>query len=109
MGDPMAMTSKGQVTIPYVLLSPRFYARSRAEVAVGLRAVLGHRSIHLLHKPSVLQAIDRWEQTRKLVVADCLVIAHALRDHAGVVYSYDRDVGRVEGFQRVEPEAESDK
>lgn len=90
--------------IIYVLLSPKLYGRSRAEIAAGLGAVLGIRGVQVPEKVSVLAAIDIWQQTEKLDFADCLAVAHALRDHAGNVYSYDRAVGRIEGIQRLEPD-----
>lgn len=94
--------------VVYVLLSPKHYARSRTEIAAGLRAVLGVRGLHVPQKLSVLLAIDRWDQTKKLDFADCLAAAHALRSHTGNIYSYDRGVGQIEGIQRIEPEPTRD-
>ena len=89
--------------VVYVLTSPKLYGRSRAETASGLRPVIEIRGLRLDHKDSVLAAIDRWEHTRVLDFDDCLATAHALRHHEGSLYSYDRDIGRVDGIQRIEP------
>lgn len=108
-GDVELHTTESIIAeVVYVLLSPKFYARSRTEIADGLRAVIGLRGLHVPQKPSVLRAIERWEQTRKLDFADCLAVAHALRAHEGNVYSYDRAVGRVEGIRRIEPDVAPD-
>lgn len=90
--------------VVYVLHSPKLYARARDEIAEGLRTVIGIRKLHVPHKPSVLVAFEHWERSQKLDFADCLAIAHALREQDGRLYSYDRDIGKVEGVSRIEPE-----
>jgi predicted nucleic acid-binding protein len=105
-GEVNLHTSEAIVAeVIYVLLSPKLYGRSRAEIAAGLGAVIGIRGVHIPVKSSVLAAIDVWQQTGKLDFADCLAVAHAPRDHDGAVYSYDRAIGSIEGVQRLEPDA----
>jgi predicted nucleic acid-binding protein len=102
-GDVELVTSESVVAeVVFVLASPANYRMLRPTIASALRPLLRNPGLRIDHKGSVIQALDRWEQSR-LDFEDCLSVEYVRRLQLAAIYSYDRDFDRVPGLTRLEP------
>lgn len=103
-GEVELITSEAVVAeTVYVLSSPVLYATPREDVANRLSSVLVGNGLRLHRKDAILGALQLYGSTN-LHFIDCLCVAHARREtlpHA--VYSYDRDLDRIQDIRRLEP------
>jgi predicted nucleic acid-binding protein len=103
-GDEEAATLEAIVaTVCYVLRSSRQYGLAPSEITARLRPLVLARGLKLLHKRSVLRALDLWSAWPRLDFDDALLAAHAERLGGAEVLSYDRDFDTVPGVVRREP------
>lgn len=90
--------------VAYVLVSPRQYALSAADVSVRLKPLVALPGLKLAHKRRFLRALDLFATHPKLDFEDALSSAIVERLPARELYSYDCDFDAVVGITRVEPE-----
>lgn len=102
-GEVDLMTSEAIVAeVVYVLSSKTLYRQTREQIAMALRRLIAIRGLHVDHKQSVLDALDRYEAS-SMDFEDCLAIEHSLREGLDGIYSFDRKLGRGSGIERLEP------
>jgi len=99
-GDELLLTDLILAEVAYVLES--YYKAPRAQVALGLRAILGFPSIRTTD-PELLQRAVEIYDVNGLDFAEAYLIASAERSGVGVVASFDRSIDRVQTVRREEP------
>ena len=86
--------------VVYVLES--FYEAPRSQIADAIRALVAFDSIVVVDPALLLRAIELYEVER-IDFADAYLVANAETTGIGRVASFDRDLDRLAGIERVEP------
>ena len=86
------------------LQSPRQYGLSKVRIRQLMEPIIAMRGLRLPNKGRYKRVFDLYCSTR-LGFADAYNTAYMEARGVTEVYSYDTDFDRVEGVQRVEPEA----
>jgi len=103
-GEEQVTTCEAIVSeIVYVLSSKATYGLSHADVRARLSPLLALRGLKLAHKRVYQRALDLYAEQPSLDFEDTLAAAHMERQKLSELYSYDRDLDRVTGVQRIEP------
>jgi len=106
LGTEQAILTEGVlVEAAQVLSSTTLYALPRNTIRERLAAIIRSPGIVLRPKRRYLRALDLYASTR-LDFVDALLIAQAERSSARAVVSFDRDLGKVPGVTRKEPDAD---
>jgi predicted nucleic acid-binding protein len=87
----------------YVLISPRQYGLSHVDAAARLRPLLTLRGLKIAYKRVYLRALDLFASRPFLDFEDAITVAQMERQRLTELYSYDRDLDRLPGIQRLEP------
>lgn len=77
------------------------YERSAGDQATAVEMLLDHRELVLQELEAVTDAVVRFRTKPSLGFSDCLIVE--LARHAGhvPVGTFDRDLGKVDGAQRI--------
>lgn len=103
-GEEQVTTCEAVVAeIVYVLSSRATYALSHADVRARLTPLLALRGFKLPHKRVYQRALNLYAEHPQLDFEDALTAAHMERLKVSAVYSFDRDLDRLPGVNRVEP------
>jgi predicted nucleic acid-binding protein len=84
----------------YVLES--FYEAPRPQIAAAMRSLLAFESVVTVDPAMLLRAIEVYELDR-LDFAEAYLVAAAETSGVARIASFDRDIDRVTGIERVEP------
>lgn len=77
------------------------YDRKPAAIADAVEMLLNHEHLTLQDPETVTAANERFRDTAKLGFSDCLVLEVALKAGHGPLGTFDRDLGKSEGAQRL--------
>ena len=109
MNVTTTLTQKGQIKlltseiviaeIAWVLSS--FCQETRRSVAEKLRQILLFRGLNIPNQDILLLATQKFE-SQNIDFIDAFIYAFALRKKIKQIYSYDRDLDKLEGVRRLE-------
>jgi predicted nucleic-acid-binding protein len=99
-GHELILTDLVLAEMVYVLES--FYEVPRADIARMARALLAFPSVAVADHDVLLRAVEIYEVVR-LDFAEAYLVALAELSGVSRVASFDRDIDRVRGIQRIEP------
>jgi predicted nucleic acid-binding protein len=99
-GESLVLVDLIVAEVVFVLESA--YELERPRVAELVRAILSFPAISVADLPLLLRALELYEQHR-IHFAEAYLAACAEYSGVGRVMSFDRDLGRVDSVERVEP------
>ena len=82
------------------VLSP-VYDRDAAGIAAAVEMLLDHKDLTLQHPDVVKSALARFRKKSSLSFSDCLVLEAARKAGHLPLGTFDRDLGKQEGAQRL--------
>jgi predicted nucleic-acid-binding protein len=77
------------------------YDRKPAAIADAIEMLLDHDHLTLQDPETVMAANERFRDTPKLGFSDCLVLEVALKAGHQPLGTFDRDLGKTDGAQRL--------
>ncbi len=77
------------------------YERSAAQIAHALELLLEHRTLALQEPEVVTEALARFRSRPKLGFSDCLLVAIARKSGHTPLGTFDRDLAKLDGAERV--------
>ncbi len=77
------------------------YGLGPSEIATGLRVLLDHKSLTLQDPPAVEAALELYRRRPGLGFSDCLILQTARLAGHQPLGTFDRDLGRAPGAQRI--------
>jgi predicted nucleic-acid-binding protein len=77
------------------------YERSAEQIAIAVEMLLNHKDLTLQDADVVLCALERFRQRPKVGFSDCLVLEIARKAGHLPLGTFDRDLARCEGAQRL--------
>jgi predicted nucleic-acid-binding protein len=77
------------------------YARGPRELAAALDRLLDHRDLVLQHSDVVKAALQTFRRRPALSFSDCLIVETARRENHMPMGTFDRDLARLEGVERL--------
>lgn len=86
----------------YVLASRNLYGLSHSVVAGALKQLLLIKNLKMNNKQLCLEVLELFAQSPRLDFADALAVASMRRKGITEIYSFDRDLDRVQGAMRVQ-------
>jgi predicted nucleic-acid-binding protein len=81
------------------------YERGPAEIAKAIEILLNHQHLTIQDHEVVAAALDRFQQQPRLGFSDCLMLEIARKAGHLPLGTFDRDLGKVPGGQRLIPGA----
>jgi len=81
------------------------YERRPAEIAKAIEILLNHQHLTIQDHEVVAAALDRFQQQPRLGFSDCLTLEIARKAGHLPLGTFDRDLGKVPGGQRLIPGA----
>lgn len=88
--------------VVYVLESKRLYNVERKIIAKSLSTILKIRGLKIPHKSIIIPALELYSQNN-IDFEDAVLISYTLNSKSNEIYSYDKDISKVEGIKRLEP------
>jgi predicted nucleic-acid-binding protein len=79
----------------------RAYNLGHAEIATAIEMLLNHATISLQDADVVAAALDRYRERPSLGFSDCLVIEIARKAGHLPLGTFDKNLGRVDGAERL--------
>ncbi len=79
-----------------------YYGRSHAEIANTVEELLKHNAIALQDEEAVAAALATYRRNRKVSFSDCLLLEVARKAGHTPLGSFDRDLAKVDGVQRLD-------
>lgn len=95
--------------IVYVLSSPKHYQLSRQQIRVALSRLLLLPGLKMTNRNTHLRALALYAQHAALDFEDCLSVAHMAKVGTQQIYSYDRELDRLAGVERLEPSPQQEE
>jgi predicted nucleic-acid-binding protein len=77
------------------------YERSKAEIAMAIELLLNHRELSLQDPDVVAAALEKFRSRPALGFSDCLLLEIARRAGHVPLGTFDRDLGKLDGAQRL--------
>jgi len=77
------------------------YDRTRDQIAVAVEMLLQHRDLTLQDSDVVTAALDTFRRQRVLGFSDCLILEIARKAGHLPLGTFDRDLAKAEGAQRL--------
>jgi predicted nucleic-acid-binding protein len=77
------------------------YERTAAEIATAIELLLNHRELSLQDPDVVAAALERYRARPAVGFSDCLLLEVARRAGHVPLGTFDRDLGRFDGAQRL--------
>ena len=77
------------------------YERTRADLARAIELLLNHRELSLQEPDVVAAALERFRSSRNVGFSDCLLLEIARRAGHLPLGTFDRELGRLDGVQRL--------
>ncbi len=77
------------------------YERRPADIATAVEMLLSHQHLTIQDEETVAAAVDQYRQTPKAGFSDCLMLAIARKAGQVPLGTLDRDLGRIDGAQRL--------
>lgn len=88
--------------VVYVLESKRLYSVERKVIAKSLGTILKIRGLKIPHKSIIISALELYSQNN-IDFEDAVLISYTLSSKSNEIYSYDKDISKVEEIKRLEP------
>jgi predicted nucleic-acid-binding protein len=79
----------------------KLYDRTAAELAAAIALLLGHRHLTIQDPEVVGTALDLFRQRPALGFSDCLMLELARKAGHLPLGTFDRDLGKLEGVQKL--------
>jgi predicted nucleic-acid-binding protein len=77
------------------------YERSPAEIASAIGLLLNHRELTLQDPDVVAAALEKFQSRQAVGFSDCLLLEIARRAGHQPLGTFDRDLGRLDGAERL--------
>ncbi len=77
------------------------YDLTPQELGQAIEMLLSHRSLALQHPDTVAAALDLFRATPAVGFSDCLMLQLARRDGYLPLGTFDRNLGKIDGAQRL--------
>ena len=77
------------------------YGRSAKSIAAAIELLLSHEHLAIQDSETVVAALSQFRKRPKLGFSDCLVVEVARKAGHVPLGTFDRDLGRLEGTQRL--------
>lgn len=75
----------------------------RGDIIHALKSIAETTSIELDHRDAILDALEFWKDNGPLSFPDCYHLALAKRLGCKQIYTFDKQMGRYPGIDRIEP------
>lgn len=77
------------------------YDRTPAAIATAVEMLLNHQCLTLQDAPAVIAAVEQFRRRPAVGFSDCLMVEIARAMGHGPLGTFDRDLGKVDGAQRL--------
>ena len=77
------------------------YERGPAEIATAVEVLLNHQTLTVQDREVVLAALDQFRKTPRVGFSDCLLLEVGRKAGHVPLGTFDRDLARVSGAQRL--------
>jgi predicted nucleic-acid-binding protein len=101
------VTAQGQAWISHVVLVETVwvlesvYVRTRAQIGAAVATLLDHASLALQDSDVIRAALEQFQRGRRIGFSDCLVLEIARRAGNLPLGTFDRDLGSLDGAERL--------
>ena len=103
IGEIELHTSESIISeVVYVLSSKRLYNVARGVIAESLSTILKIKGLKIPHKSIIISALNLYSQN-SIDFEDAVLVSYTLNSKSSEIYSYDKDISKVDGIKRLEP------
>jgi predicted nucleic-acid-binding protein len=77
------------------------YDRDAAAIATAVEMLMNHQQLTLQDEDAVAAAVEQFRRRPTVEFSDCLMVAVSRKAGHGPLGTFDRDVGKLEGAERL--------